>query len=100
MPGQVTGGSPSDRAIATVVQQVLGSSAASRCAHFRLNVVNGWIILDGEVRDRAAWDELVRAIAGVDGVEGVGDRAVGRVAKRVRRPPATTYEPGSLQRHG
>jgi osmotically-inducible protein OsmY len=86
MPGRMTGGSPPDRAIATAVRQVLGSLAASRCAQFRLNVVNGWIILDGEVRDRAAWDELARAIAGVDGVEGVDDRAVGRVAKRVRRP--------------
>jgi len=79
MAGRMTGGSPSDR--------VLGSLAPSRCAQFRLNIVNGWIILDGEVRDRAAWDELAQAIAGVDGVEGVDDRAVGRVARRVRRPP-------------
>jgi osmotically-inducible protein OsmY len=85
MPGRVTGGLGSDRAIATAVQQVLGSPDASRCADLRLNVAKGWIILDGEVRDRAAWDELVRAIAGVDGVEGVDDRAVGRVVTRVRR---------------
>jgi osmotically-inducible protein OsmY len=74
----------SDRAIARAARQILGSPTMLRCSHLRLNVADGWITLDGDVRDRAAWDELVRAIAGVDGVKGVDDRAAGRVVKRVR----------------
>jgi osmotically-inducible protein OsmY len=91
MHGSMAGGLVSDRAIASAVRRIVGSAAVPRRAHLRLNVASGWVILHGEVRDRAAWDELVRAVAAIDGVKGVDDRAVGRVVKRVQpRQPVIT----------